>query len=107
MGGRDLATMLSGGLDAAYLLGADEIDMSKLGSAFVIYQGSHGDAGAARADVVLPGSAYTEKSASYVNTEGRAQQTTKSAFAPGEAKEDWTIVRALSASLAQIGRAHV
>ena len=100
-GGRDLAAMLSGGLDVAYLLGADEIDMSKLGSTFVIYQGSHGDAGAARADVVLPGSAYTEKSATYVNTEGRAQQTVKAAFAPGDAKEDWTIVRALSASIGQ------
>ena len=98
-GGRDVAAMLAGGLDVAYLLGADEIDMSKLGSAFVIYQGSHGDAGAARADVVLPGSAYTEKSATYVNTEGRAQHTIKAAFAPGDAKEDWTIVRALSATL--------
>ena len=100
-GGRDVAGMLSGELDVAYLLGADEIDMSKFGSAFVIYQGSHGDAGAARADVVLPGCAYTEKSATYVNTEGRAQQTVKAAFAPGDAKEDWTILRALSASLGQ------
>ena len=101
-GGRDVAAMLSGGLDVAYLLGADEIDMSKLGSAFVIYQGSHGDAGAARADVVLPGSAYTEKSATYVNTEGRAQQTVRAAYPPGDAKEDWTILRALSASIGQV-----
>jgi NADH-quinone oxidoreductase subunit G len=63
----------------------------------VIYQGSHGDAGAQRADVVLPGSAYTEKSATYVSTEGRAQLTQRAAFAPGDAKEDWAIIRALSA----------
>ena len=80
-----------------YLLGADEIDMSALGKAFVIYQGSHGDAGAQRADVVLPGSAYTEKSATYVNVEGRAQMASRAAFPPGDAKEDWAIVRALSA----------
>ena len=100
-GGKDLSAMLSGGLDAVYLLGADECDFSKLGSAFVIYQGSHGDRGAQRADVILPGAAYTEKSATYVNTEGRAQQTVKAAFAPGEAKEDWTILRALSARVGQ------
>ncbi|MGL4396371.1 MAG: molybdopterin-dependent oxidoreductase, partial [Hyphomicrobium sp.] len=86
----------SDALDVLYLLGADEIALPKSGSAFVIYQGSHGDAGAAHADVVLPGAAYTEKSVTYVNTEGRAQQTSKAAFAPGAAKEDWTIIRALS-----------
>ncbi|RTL67583.1 MAG: NADH-quinone oxidoreductase subunit G, partial [Hyphomicrobiales bacterium] len=86
-------------LDVVYLLGADEIPAEKLGKAFVIYQGSHGDAGASRADVVLPGSAYTEKSGTYVNLEGRAQQTGKAAFAPGEAREDWAILRALSAKL--------
>jgi len=91
-GGLDLM-----GLDVAYLLGADEIDMKRLGSAFVVYQGSHGDAGAERADVVLPGAAYTEKSATYVNTEGRAQTTARAVFPPGDAKEDWAIVRALSA----------
>jgi NADH-quinone oxidoreductase subunit G len=85
------------GLDVAYLLGADEIDMKRLGGAFVVYQGSHGDAGAARADVVLPGAAYTEKSATYVNTEGRAQTTARAAFPPGDAKDDWAIIRALSA----------
>jgi NADH-quinone oxidoreductase subunit G len=98
-GGRDLAQMLNGDLDVVYLLGADEIDVARLGSAFVIYQGSHGDAGAQRADVVLPGAAYTEKSGTYVNTEGRAQLTAKAAFPPGEAKEDWAILRALSARL--------
>ncbi len=100
-GGKDAGQMLLGGVDVLYLLGADEIDLSKLGSAFVIYQGSHGDAGAHRADVILPGAAYTEKSATYVNTEGRAQQTVRAVFAPGDAKEDWTILRALSAEVGQ------
>jgi NADH-quinone oxidoreductase subunit G len=91
-GGLDLT-----GLDLVYLLGADEIDMKRLGQAFVVYQGSHGDAGASRADVVLPGAAYTEKSATYVNTEGRAQVAARAIFPPGDAKEDWAIIRALSA----------
>jgi NADH-quinone oxidoreductase subunit G len=99
--GLDAAGMMAaaneGRLDVLYLLGADEIDMSRLGRAFVIYQGSHGDAGAHRADVVLPGAAYTEKDAIYVNLEGRAQMTAKAAFPPGEAREDWTILRQLSA----------
>lgn len=80
-----------------YLLGADEIaarDIPK--DAFVVYQGHHGDAGAALADVILPGSAYTEKSATYVNTEGRTQITRAATNAPGAAREDWKIVRALS-----------
>ena len=92
-----MAAASEGRLDVLYLLGADEIDMSRLGSAFVIYQGSHGDAGAHRADVILPGAAYTEKDAIYVNLEGRAQMTAKAAFPPGEAREDWTILRQLSA----------
>jgi NADH-quinone oxidoreductase subunit G len=100
-GGLDVSGMLTAAgraqLEVVYLLGADEIDMRALGRAFVIYQGSHGDAGAERADVVLPGAAYTEKSGTYVNTEGRAQMTGKAAFPPGDAKEDWAIVRALSA----------
>jgi len=86
----------SGSLDVLFLLGADDIDMSRLGRTFVIYQGSHGDAGAHRADVILPGAAYAEKSATYVNTEGRAQMTARAAFPPGDAREDWTIIRALS-----------
>jgi NADH-quinone oxidoreductase subunit G len=98
-GGRDLAGMLGGDMDVVFLLGADEIDMKRLGSAFIVYQGTHGDAGAHRADVILPGAAYTEKSATYVNTEGRVQMTQKAAFPPGEAKEDWAIIRALSAKL--------
>ena len=100
-GGSDVAGMLKSGLDVVYLLGADEIDMRKLGQAFVVYQGSHGDAGAHRADVILPGAAYTEKAATYVNLEGRAQMTAKAAFPPGDAKEDWTILRALSARVGQ------
>jgi NADH-quinone oxidoreductase subunit G len=99
-GGRDLAGILegasSGAIEIVYLLGADEFDTAKLGSAFVIYQGHHGDAGAARADVVLPGAAYTEKDGIYVNTEGRAQLGRKATFPPGEAREDWKILRALS-----------
>ncbi len=100
-GALDVAAMLAaagkGQLDVLYLLGADEIDMNALAKTFVVYQGSHGDAGAQRADVILPGSAYTEKSATYVNVEGRAQLTSRAAFPPGDAKEDWAILRALSA----------
>jgi NADH-quinone oxidoreductase subunit G len=99
-GGRDVAGILegaqSGAIEVVYLLGADEIDIAKLGAAFVIYQGHHGDAGAARANVVLPGAAYTEKDATYVNTEGRVQLGRKSVFPPGDAREDWAILRALS-----------
>jgi NADH-quinone oxidoreductase subunit G len=102
-GGLDVGGMLAaagkGELDVLYLLGADELPMANLGATFVVYQGSHGDAGAERADVVLPGSAYTEKSGTYVNTEGRAQLARRAVFAPGEAKEDWAILRALSAHL--------
>jgi NADH-quinone oxidoreductase subunit G len=99
-GGRDrdgiLAAAQAGEIDVVYLLGADEIDMAKLGKAFVVYQGHHGDAGAHRADVVLPGAAYTEKDAIYVNTEGRVQLARRAVQPPGEAREDWAIVRALS-----------
>ena len=99
-GGLDVEAMLdaasSGTLTVVYLLGADEIDTDRLGTAFVIYQGSHGDAGAHRADVILPGAAYTEKAGIYVNTEGRPQMTARATFPPGEAREDWKIVRALS-----------
>jgi NADH-quinone oxidoreductase subunit G len=86
----------SGKINVVYLLGADEIDMNRLGNAFVVYQGHHGDAGAHRADVILPGAAYTEKFATYVNLEGRPQRTKRAAFPPGEAREDWSIIRALS-----------
>ena len=95
-GGKDVAGML-GGTDVLFLLGADELDLTRAGSsAFVVYIGTHGDKGAHRADVILPGSAYTEKSGTYVNTEGRVQQTNRAGFAPGDAREDWAILRALS-----------
>ncbi len=87
-------------LDVLYLLGADEFDLPETGSAFIVYQGSHGDRSAHRADVILPGAAFTEKSATYVNMEGRAQMTERAVFPPGEAKEDWAIIRALSAEVA-------
>ncbi|MDR3436660.1 NADH-quinone oxidoreductase subunit NuoG [Telmatospirillum sp.] len=96
-----LAAAESGEIGFVYLLGADEIDMARLGKAFVVYQGHHGDAGAHRADVILPGAAYTEKNATYVNTEGRVQRTRLAVFPPGEAKEDWKILRALSEALGQ------
>ena len=99
-GGRDVAGILEGTgkgeIEVVFLLGADEIDADRLGEAFVIYQGHHGDRGAARADVILPGSAYTEKNATYVNTEGRPQRAKLAVFPPGDAKEDWKILRALS-----------
>jgi NADH-quinone oxidoreductase subunit G len=106
-GGHDFDGILDGAargeIDTVYLLGADEIDMARLGppgeGAFVIYQGHHGDAGAHRADVILPGAAYTEKNGLYVNTEGRPQHGFRAVFPPGEAREDWKIVRALSQAL--------
>jgi NADH-quinone oxidoreductase subunit G len=100
-GGADIKEIISGGMDVVYLLGADEIDMTALDNTFVIYQGHHGDAGAHRADVILPGAAYTEKNATYVNLEGRVQRTQLASFPVGEAKEDWAILRALSAELGQ------
>jgi NADH-quinone oxidoreductase subunit G len=83
-----------GGLDVIFLLGADEIDIAP--GAFVVYIGTHGDQGAQRADVILPGAAYPEKSGIYVNTEGRVQMAARASFPPGEAREDWAILRALS-----------
>jgi NADH-quinone oxidoreductase subunit G len=96
--GKGWADMVSGGVDVLWLLGADEFDAAAIApETFVIYQGHHGDRGAARADVVLPGAAYTEKSGTYVNTEGRVQRTAQAAFPLGDAKEDWRIIRAFSA----------
>ncbi|MGA9007910.1 MAG: NADH-quinone oxidoreductase subunit NuoG [Xanthobacteraceae bacterium] len=83
-----------GTLDLLFLLGADEIDIPQ--GAFVVYIGTQGDRGALRADVVLPGAAYPEKSSIYVNTEGRVQMAERASFPPGDAKEDWAILRALS-----------
>jgi NADH-quinone oxidoreductase subunit G len=97
-GGKNLAGMLGGGVDVLWLLGADEFDTARIGAdTFVIYQGHHGDRGAARADVILPGAAYTEKHGTYVNTEGRAQRGYPAVAPPGEAREDWAILRAFSA----------
>ncbi|HEX4095533.1 MAG TPA: NADH-quinone oxidoreductase subunit NuoG [Caulobacteraceae bacterium] len=98
-GGKTAAEMVAkGGVDVLFLLGADELDLSQT-DAFVIYQGTHGDAGAHRADVILPGAAYTEKQGLYVNTEGRVQMAQRAVFPKGEAREDWTILRALSERL--------
>ena len=83
-----------GTLDVAFLLGADEIEIAP--GAFVVYVGTHGDRGAHRADVILPGAAYTEKSGLYVNTEGRVQMANRAVFPPGDAREDWAILRSLS-----------
>ncbi len=97
-GGLDAAAMAgAGALDLLFLLGADEIAVAP--GAFTVYIGTHGDRGAARADVVLPGAAYTEKSGLYVNTEGRVQISDRANFPPGEAREDWAILRALSEPL--------
>jgi NADH-quinone oxidoreductase subunit G len=98
-GGLDAQAMANGGVDVLFNLGADEIDIAP--GAFVIYQGTHGDRGAHRADVILPGAAYTEKSGTYVNTEGRVQMAPRAAFPPGDAREDWAILRALSAVIGQ------
>lgn len=84
------------GTDVLFLLGADEIDLSARKAGFTVYIGSHGDNGAHAADVILPGATYTEKSGTWVNTEGRVQIGNRAAFAPGEAREDWAIIRALS-----------
>jgi NADH-quinone oxidoreductase subunit G len=98
-GGKSAGEMVrKGALDVLFLLGADEIDLSQT-DAFVVYQGTHGDAGAHRADVILPGAAYTEKNGLYVNTEGRVQRGERSVFPKGEAREDWTTLRALSERL--------
>jgi len=104
VGAMDVGAVTEGGLAAAvegadviYNLGADEIDIAP--GAFVIYQGSHGDRGAHRADVILPAAAYTEEQGLFVNTEGRPQLALRAGFPPGEAKENWAILRALSPEL--------
>ena len=99
-GGKPVAAMLGGGVDLLWLLAADEFDVSAIGpDTFVVYQGHHGDRGAARADVILPGAAYTEKAGTYVNTEGRVQRGFAATLPPGDAREDWAILRAFSAVL--------
>ncbi|MCB1885152.1 MAG: molybdopterin-dependent oxidoreductase, partial [Geminicoccaceae bacterium] len=102
-GGLDARGMVeavrTGGIEALFLIGADEIDTEGLEGRFVVYQGSHGDKGAAAASVILPGAAYTEKNATYVNTEGRPQRARLAVFPPGGAREDWKILRALSEAI--------
>ena len=103
VGALDVGAVTEGGrnavadCDVIYSLGADEVEIGE--GAFVIYQGSHGDRGAHRADVILPGAAYTEENGLFVNTEGRPQLAMRAGFAPGEAKENWAILRALSAEI--------
>lgn len=103
VGAMDVDATNEGGIEAVsaadviYNLGADEVEIGE--GAFVIYQGSHGDRGAHRADVILPGAAYTEENGLFVNTEGRPQLAVRAGFAPGDAKENWAILRALSAEL--------
>jgi NADH-quinone oxidoreductase subunit G len=97
-GGLDAPAMAAaGGLDLLFNLGADEIEIAP--GAFVVYVGTHGDRGAHRADVILPGAAYPEKTGVYVNTEGRPQFAERATFPPGDAREDWAILRALSDAL--------
>ncbi len=104
MGALMLGFAMDGGIDAMaaaaprllFLLGADDVDPAKFATSFKVYIGHHGDKGAHAADVILPGAAYTEKPGTYVNTEGRVQRGDKAVFAPGDAREDWTILRALS-----------
>ena len=91
-----------GAIETVYLLSADEIDTSKLEKSFVIYQGHHGDKGAHIADVILPGTAYTEKSGLYVNMEGRVQMANRAVSPKGDAKEDWAILRAISAKVDRV-----
>ena len=104
VGGMDIGFNTKGGINAAlkdaevvFNLGADELRISD--TPFVVYQGSHGDRGAHRANVILPSAAYTEESGIFVNTEGRVQMAERAGFPPGQAKENWAILRALSAIL--------
>ncbi|WP_448578564.1 NADH-quinone oxidoreductase subunit NuoG [Thermaurantiacus sp.] len=104
VGAMDIGFVMPGGLGATvaarprllFLLGVDEIDLSPFKGAFTVYIGSHGDRGAAAADVILPAAAYTEKSGTWVNMEGRVQRSLRAVFPPGDAREDWTIFRALA-----------
>jgi NADH-quinone oxidoreductase subunit G len=99
-GGLSVAQMTTfGTLDILFLLGADEVKVAD--GTFVVYIGTHGDRGAHRADVILPGAAYTEKQGLYVNTEGRVQMASRAAFPPGDAREDWAVIRALSEVMAK------
>jgi NADH-quinone oxidoreductase subunit G len=104
MGGLMLGYAYDGGIKAlakkkpkvTFFLGSDEADYSLFAGSFKVYVGHHGDTGAHHADVILPGAAYTEKSGTYVNLEGRVQRGERAVFPPGDAREDWAIFRALS-----------
>jgi NADH-quinone oxidoreductase subunit G len=96
-----IADIVAANPKLVFLLGADEVDFSKLSKSFKVYIGHHGDKGAAAADVVLPGASYAEKAGTYVNLEGRVQRGERAVFPPGDAREDWTILRALSEKLGQ------
>ncbi len=107
VGAMDAGAVTEGGMDAAldgaeviYNLGADEVEIGE--GPFVIYQGSHGDRGAHRADIILPAATYTEEQGLFVNTEGRPQLALRANFPPGDAKENWAILRALSAELGDV-----
>jgi NADH-quinone oxidoreductase subunit G len=95
-GGVEAIRARAGGLKALFLLGADEMDTEAFAGTFTIYIGTHGDRGVRHADVILPGAAYTEKHGTWVNLEGRVQFAEFAVHPPGEAREDWTILRALS-----------
>ncbi|BCA58491.1 NADH-quinone oxidoreductase subunit NuoG [Sphingomonas sp. HMP6] len=94
-----IADVVAAAPKLAFFLGADEVDFGKFAGTFKVYVGHHGDKGAAAADVILPGASYAEKSGTYVNLEGRVQRGERAVFPPGDAREDWTIFRALSAVL--------
>jgi NADH-quinone oxidoreductase subunit G len=107
VGALDVGFATEGGLAAVveaapkllFSLGVDEIDYAPFASAFKVYIGTHGDKGAQVADVILPGAAYVEKPGTWVNMEGRVQRAERAVFPVGDAREDWTILRALSAVL--------
>jgi NADH-quinone oxidoreductase subunit G len=98
-GGLDAIRAKAGSLKALFLLGVDEADLSAFADTFTVYIGTHGDAGVRVADVILPGATYAEKPGTWVNMEGRVQRADRAVFPPGDAREDWTILRALSDTL--------
>jgi len=91
-----IADLEAAGPELVLLLGADEMAADRFKGAYKVYIGHHGDAGARQADLVLPGAAYAEKHGTYANTEGRVQRAEKAVFPPGQAREDWAILRAVS-----------
>src|SRR3546814_5710005 len=95
-GGLPAIAAKAASLKALFVLGADEADLSAFDKTFKVYIGHHGDRAAHHADVILPGAAYTEKPGTWVNLEGRVQRSERAVFPPGDAREDWTIFRALS-----------